>query len=375
MSTPVHKSRFHRLPALQVPAALLLIATAACVPAVEIDAEPDPSWTSGLDDVDLSPIAPAGDQWNTCPTWDCGKNHPMLTGFPVPEVNEAGLPDAKGLHLVSFWKNTQSLRLDVDRGEIRGYNQVTGVLELSGAAAIGSILTISSPMETWRIKIDDYARMPYWVGPGAVPAYRLLYQRAGDPPSLWINVCKEPTEPITDPQWQGGHATYALLISDERYDRDAKRVRDDGNAQGWFNIACAGTALAKMVLMHLDPHLPPGDPYHTSLDQRTATLKMLTADYLGFGEAFTVGGKPLQWASSLGWHMVAAPGSSEAVWSEQGAVCLDEPRLADTDELILDKIETECNQTPGCVMPPTCDQLGVTAANWTQYGLWRTWNP
>jgi hypothetical protein len=381
MSTHVPKYPLHRFPALPLAAALLLVATPACVAEVETDAELDPSFPSGLDAVDLSPIAPASDQWNTCPTWDCNKNHPMLTGFPVPEVNEAGLPDDKGLHLVSFWKATQFLRLDVDRGQIKGYHEVTGALQVSGAGAIGSILTISSPTETWRIRIDDYARMPYWVGPGAVSAYRLLYQRTGDPPSLWTNVCKEPAEPITDPQWQGGYATYALLISDERYDRDAKRVRDDGNAQGWFNIACAGTALSKMVLMHYDPHISQGDPYYTLPEGRTVTLKMLTADYLGIGEAFTRAQRPLQWANASGWHTVpAALGGSEAVWDENGAVCLDTPRLAGDDPDIDDpdiyeKIENVCNQTAGCVMPPTCDQQGVTPANWTQHGTWRTWKP
>jgi hypothetical protein len=381
MSKHVQKYPLHRFPALALPAgALLLSATAACVPGAEPETGPeatiDPSWTSGLDDVDLSPVTPAGDQWNTCPTWDCNKNHPMLTGFPVPEVNETGLPDDLKLRLMSFQQGTELLRLDVDRGEIKGYDKLTGVLEVEDASAIGSILTISNLEVTWRIRIEAYALMPYWVGsPRAyIPAYRLLYQRVGDSPSLWTNVCKAPAEPAVDPMWPGGFETYALLISDERYDRDAKKVRDDGNAEGWFNIACAGTALAKMVLMRFDPHIPPG-VYHTTPDQRTATLKMLTADYLGIGEAFTVGGQPLQWASASGWHTVPVPGSSEAVWDADGAVCLDTPRLASTDPDIVEKIEAVCSSTPGCSMPRTCAQEGITAINWTQHGMWRTWNP
>jgi ADYC domain len=380
MSTPVQKSPFHRSPALHVPVALLLVTTAACVPEAgidaDIDAEPDPSWTSGLDDVDLSPIAPTSDQWNSCPTWDCNKNHPMLTGFPVPEVNEDGLLDDHGLSLQSFRQGLQLLRLDVDRGEIKGYDPAD-TLVLDGAGAIGSILTIGNATTTWRIRIDDFARIPYWTGPlAAVPAYRLLYQKVGATTSIWTNVCKAPENVILDPEWQGGHETYALLISDERYDRDAKRVRDDGNADGWFNIACAGTALAKMVLMRFDPHIPATDlDYYTIPTRRTTTLKMLTADYLGFGEAFTQGGLPMQWADSLGWHPELAPNVSEAVWDENGAVCLDTPRLDGIESDMLKKIEDVCNATPGCTMPPTCSAQGVTPLNWTQYGPWRTWNP
>ncbi len=376
MSTHVPTYPLHRFPALPFPAALLLITTAACVPGAELEpgAEADPSWTSELDDEDLSPIAPAGDQDNSCPTWDCNRNHPMLTLFPVPEINENGLPDDRGLRLLSFRQGFQSLRLDVDRGEIRGYHPITGALEVSDAGAEGTILTMadSAGAPRWRIRVEEHTTMAYWTGAGHVPVYRLRYQEIGGS-SNWIDVCKEPADAVADPAWPSGFEAYALLISDERYDRDAKRVRDDVNPLGWFNIACAGTALAKMVLLHYDPHVSTGT-FVTTPDQRTITLKMLTAAYLG-ATPFTVPGQPLQWEDASSWHTVPFPAQVEAVWGLNGAVCLDRPRLTSSEPDILTRIEDTCNATPGCIMPQTCIQQGITAKNWRLYGMWRTWSP
>jgi hypothetical protein len=234
-------------------------------------------------------------------------------------------------------------------------------------------MTVSDGVDTWEIMVASYTpRLLYWAGPGAIPAYLLLYHRIGDP-SGWQNLCKEPLTPSDAAVWPDQYEAYAILIDDERYDTDAITV-DPAPAEGWFNIACAGSALSKMMLMHYNPHLPANDAYYSTPTERTAVLKMLTADYLGTGEAFTKGGTLLQWEDTTGLHPHPPMAHVvEAVWDETGALCLDAPRLLIGDIDIFGKIESECDGD--CVMPPTCAEAGITAANWTEHGLWRTYNP
>lgn len=377
MSTHVQKQRLQGFPSLQLCAAAALAGT-ACLPGSELagESELDPL-AAALDDVDRSPVTPAGDQWQSCHTWDCNGNHPMLNLFPVPELHEAGLPNSDGMRLLGFSKNGKELRLDVVDGAILGYDKDTDVLEVFAEGAVGSMLEVGNSEGTWNIVVQAVGRMSYWAGGGAVPVYRLAYPDPAVEASGLVNLCKEPSEAENDPMWQGGFETYALLIADERYDRDGLRVSGE-DAEGWFNIACAGTTLAKMVLMHYDPKIPEGHLYHTTQNERTALIKMLTGDYLGIGEPFTRPGVELPREDARGWHQVANPGLPEAVWNHKRAVCLDTPRLAlveDGDPKILDKIALACDQTPYCTMPQPCSKKGITDENWTQYGFFRTFNP
>jgi hypothetical protein len=354
-----------RFPAM-LPATMLLLAAASCV---SDPAGLDPVW---LGAVDLTPVTPAGDQWNPCTTWDCGKNHPLLNTFPLHDLHEAGLSNADGFGITSLRRFGVSLALTVEQGVMTGSSATS---TYTGAALIGSIINVHNNVtnETWQIEIHDFTSggLLYWVGGGTRPAYHLRYRALGTRP--WKNLCNAPLEPSDEPLWPDAFETYAILIDDERYDRDAKQVLA-GDGEGWFNIACAGSTLAKMVLMHYDPNVPAMDPAQTSVDQRTTVIKMLTADYLGTGVAFTQPQTLLQWADAPGWHTVpvATQGTSEAVWDENGAVCLDAPRLATVYPNIDEHIESNC-LAPGCTMPPTCDALGITDQNWTQHGLWRTW--
>lgn len=368
--TPMHPSRL--LPVVHIPVIAGALFIAACV---ADDATLD---VEAFEDLDLTPVSPAGDQWNDCSTWDCNKNHPELTGFPVPELNEDGQANEKGFHIVKFASAAnQLLELDVSRGELRGLD-AQGVPVISGPFVRDSIITVTNNRDVWYIRISDYVRLlPYWVGGGGVPAYRLEYQRQGDSPTVWFNMCKQPPLPGQDPMWPNGFETFAILIDDERYDREQIEVKpDDADAQGWFNIACAGTSLAKMVLLHLDPKIPQSDPFHSTKAQRTATLKMLTADYYGTGTAFTQPGQDLWWNSVMGWHPFLIDQediSREAVWTEHGARCLTTPRLYIDDPDIYDKLEAYRldNNLPAL---PACDPQQIPQT-WLPGDVWRTFNP
>ena len=118
----------------------------------------------------------------------------------------------------------------------------------------------------------------------------------------------------------------------DRYDARTKTVRETGGDDTWFNIACAGTAIAKLHLLRHTWAADRDGAHPTTVDQRQALLKLLAADYCGTGKAFTVEGQPLaysfdqRWARAVDWNGAA---SVDAVWDANHAVCLRTPRLAD----------------------------------------------
>jgi hypothetical protein len=74
-------------------------------------------------------------------------------------------------------------------------------------------------------------------------------------------------------------------------------------------------------------------------------LKMFTADVCGDGTSFTVHGQPLLWADAN--HLTAferSAASLEAVWTDQGAVCLDTPRRPELAAVIA----AHCGALPRC---------------------------
>jgi hypothetical protein len=130
----------------------------------------------------------------------------------------------------------------------------------------------------------------------------------------------------------------AIAFEGDHYDAEHKRVRETAPEAGWFNLACAGTAVAKMhMLRHTRAGsvVPSGGPArNTSVLQRTAMLKAITADYCGDGTAWTADGTPLQWTDANGWLPTPALdlvslerlGLIEGVWGPDGAMCLNDPR-------------------------------------------------
>ena len=119
------------------------------------------------------------------------------------------------------------------------------------------------------------------------------------------------------------------------------------NQPRWITLACAGSAAAKTALLGYGPHGDfDGEGHSATVAQRQATLKMITADYCGTGQSYTVDGTPLAWENAGGtvtpMHEI---GESEAVWTSSGALCLDTPRVVDRDDV-------------SCSLP-SCDALGI----------------
>src|ERR1041384_2518099 len=133
----------------------------------------------------------------------------------------------------------------------------------------------------------------------------------------------------------------AVVFEGDRYDPQHKIVSDVTWTTPWFNLACAGSVPAKMLLMRRTNAASFGRDgvrwYTLSTRERQAMLKMFTADYCGTGQAFTVDGQPLIWWESHHWYdetpLLGLPAprpvaSVEALWDENGALCLTTPRMA-----------------------------------------------
>lgn len=143
-------------------------------------------------------------------------------------------------------------------------------------------------------------------------------------------------------------ATFAVLVKGEVYDASTAAVTlSKERGRLWFNIGCAGTALAKMKLMGYDPEETLTEP-----EQRQATLRMITARYCG-DQSFTEDHVPLVWQNASDWFQpettfdVGTIGKIEAAWDKDGAICLNEPRLATREEVI-----------QACGSKPRCDASG-----------------
>jgi hypothetical protein len=145
----------------------------------------------------------------------------------------------------------------------------------------------------------------------------------------------------------------AFVFDADRYDSESITV-SSSLGQTWMNIACAGAYPAKMLLLrhaHAGSLDASGTPtWVTTIPQRTTMLKAITADYPGNGTSYTLTGTLLRYADSKDIKVdslltppLASGYRMEAIWGENGVVCLEEPRLSTTlvPRILVDPTGTE----------------------------------
>jgi hypothetical protein len=93
----------------------------------------------------------------------------------------------------------------------------------------------------------------------------------------------------------------------------------------WFNIGCAASTPAKLLLTHHTIHSQVL-PQQRAWEQRQAMFKLYVADYCGNGGSFTVARQKLVWKSPTESYLLP-PWKLEARWNERGAMCLNNPRM------------------------------------------------
>jgi hypothetical protein len=279
-----------------------------------------------------------------CPPWECGFNSAEVNGRPIRELNLDGEENSGGVKIVGFLAPAGLLgnyELAVENDEL----VAVGLGKtLRGPALIGATILVTAPGLLdlpLPITIAGYDELHPWAaGADPVPSYALVYPDV-DAVTGIRNVCNAGI--------LGALATSAVILGGETYDLESKTVVPDQDR--WLTIACAGSAAAKLRLMNYGPQSDfdgKGNP--ASVEQRQATLKMLTADYCGDGTSYTANRTPLAWENADGTVATKSQtGDLEAVWSADGALCLETTRLADADV--------------GCALP-TCKSLGLDDGEW-----------
>lgn len=287
-----------------------------------------------------------------CPNWACAQNNATLNNRIFHELAEDGTANAEGFQLGPMVKNGVTFQVKVVGTRLVGSNSAS---TLSGSALVGAYFyIIDANHQAIRVYIKGLMPVPVWAGPKKgtmLESYRLEWT---DPSADRIqNLCATP--PVEKPlssELLGQDAEYTMVFEGTRYQAEKKLVLPGD--RNWFNIACAGHSLSKLLLT--GHQLQTGN---ASVAQQQAVLKMLVADYCGDGTPFTVGGEPLYWKSADGYmSFFGTPKTLEARWSDKGAVCLGQPRLKVTKLAIAQQtypdiyaaIEAQCPQA----MPPQC---------------------
>jgi hypothetical protein len=265
------------------------------------------------------------------------------------ELHLRGLPNAAGLSLSGVRRGGAAYVLEVSGAAVSAHPRSSRAAAESGAALKGLELDLRDRTGArFTIHIAAVGTTTYWAGtPEPVPTYELTY----------TSTTHRNPQPLCTAE-----RNEALLFAGDRYDAPRKTVTATGpDTEGWFNVACVGTALAKL---HLTRHTEASQTVKTTAVERQAMLKMLTGDVCGDGTSFTVHGQPLMWADANRLTTFAAPPASlEAVWTERGAVCLDTPRRPE----LAAAIAARCGPLPSCtnqrgyVISANPRQAGATA--------------
>jgi hypothetical protein len=201
-------------------------------------------------------------------------------------------------------------------------------------------------IRTFYLTITQMDASPYWTGPGCdrrpdgtcyvdaenVPLYAFTWK--DHPNGKATSICG----PDVDPD-DSGFSGKAVIFTGNHYEPNFTVHTTAGNTQ-WgtrFNIACVGTALAKL---HLHRHTEAAEAPRANLDAQQALLRMLTGDYCGDGRSYTMNGRQLEYTYNQTWYPLYPRFSKDkddaldAVWNRDGAVCIEKPRLGYTPDQI-----------------------------------------
>ena len=281
------------------------------------------------------------------PDWGCRScgftNSPqlgdeILTKFAVGQVTDPQL------HTITAIEDPTGKRYDVQLVEGRFEALLPSGQVAYGMQTLGWSLILEWDGVERELEIAHYEEHPDWVDGLPVPTYSLLHDHPpGGGDAVDIPLC---------PGFSGDE-TFVTAYAGAVFDQSNLTVTHEPDLA---TFGCAGHIVAKLRMMGYTPD----DPYGSDLPQQQAAVKMLSADYCGTGHSFTAIGTPLAWTDALGnfgpWSSQAEwvsggvydPDATdmEARWDQDGAICLDTPRLAD-----LGDIKNECNGN----LPPRCE--------------------
>lgn len=309
-----------------------------------------------------------------CDGWLCGTNSPQIAEFGFWELNAPpvlgtpGLANNVGMQVVGFVQANTWYLPRVSRGKLTA---VRDAITLSGNALVGGWFYLRNGSRAFKIRIAEVGSVDSWAQPPTLLPHIVLESYKLDWTELvngnwgdFRDVCKNP--PSRDSgdllTMTGANIYRTLLFEGDRI--DANKKLDTGVDNSWFNLGCAGSALAKMALTGHTQAAVNAGTFLTTLSERQTMLKMLAADYCGDGMPFTVPGQPLNWEDDHGtMKLLSQPAqlALESRWTEKGAACLDKPRVdAHPTSLstqvfggiipVYDQVQSHCPLQ----MPPPC---------------------
>ena len=283
-------------------------------------------------------------EFGYCPPHLCGLNSDLAGAISFHTKGDVA---NAGMRLVSVLApdgQQHPLRVIRDGLEIdppQGQGEI-----ISGTDLIGSTFVFEHDDDGRQtfVYLDDVTpgALQTYNNPGvAYAAYSFTYRDEDEAEDVRHPLCGEFP---WDENYEIGQivSTDALVIQSEAYDWHGRGVEEPGDSFQWATLGCIGGAYAKKVLMGYDPHHPA--PGNTSLPENETMLRMLTARYCD-GENHTEPGTPIRWENDRGWSSLHQDDEVvvEAIWNEEGVVCLDEPRFVDRAD-----VEAECGAIPRC---------------------------
>jgi hypothetical protein len=318
-----------------------------------------------------------------CAEYLCGTNSPVIANFGFWELNlpktvgVPGEPNNVGFQVLGFVQNKTWYLPKVFEGKLTATNEK---VTLSGARLIGGYFYLIRDKRYFKLRVADVGSVESWAqpNPGGAPvvmveSYKLDWTEfAGDigggRDKQFQQMCSNPPKDNDGDllNMHGDLVFHTLLFEGDRI--IASKKLDTAIDTMWFNLGCAGSALAKMALTgHTEASLN-AHTFETKLKDRQAMLKLLSADYCGDGTPFTVAGQPLSWSDDKGTMKLAAvPLELESRWTDEGAACLERPRVdvnptsLGTDTFGGDIYDQVLNHCPA-QMPPACSDTSFSTS-------------
>ena len=317
-------------------------------------------------------LAEVDQEASKCQVEVCGTNSPEIDNMGFHDLDMTrNLANDTGFRLVGFEQKGQDYDLVVRGAQLFG---VSANDSISGQDLVGAFIIIEhSNRDQYAIRIKEVGTLPIPIPPldpsqpTTVETYELDYSRMsyGQPSREWKNICGAiPFDDLGNHEYGrmetfGQDPKHSILFEGDRIHLDSMRIENNW-APDWFNIGCSGHTLAKLFLTR---NASVSQGHNGLFEERQTSLRVLTGDYCGTGRPFTVAGQKLVWTGGQ-MPFMATPDAIEAQWNENGAICLDTPRMAQpTTETgmkmyprvqeLEDAIEAQCGKRPR-----PCDQPG-----------------
>jgi hypothetical protein len=284
----------------------------------------------------------------------CGTNSPLISRYSAWEFKLDGTPNDQDFALLGLGKDygsyTEFYTLQVQDSRISGadawgdrvlvdsdlidakiYFQHRGrqhAIAITNVGQIYEVVTGGLPIQTYVLDWSDVTAQPL---PFAMPAGYVIESSslpllsppaAVCPPPKWIYQSYVGSMVEWDESTYAGMGLYeSIVFEGDRFDPETRTVAHTAD-NNWFNIACGTTTLAKLRLTR--------NTIQTANWRNVqAAFKNLSADYCGTGTAFTFPGEPLVWRDRNGmeYFHLGSKNDLEARWNENGAMCMNSPRL------------------------------------------------